>query len=235
MSSGPRNGISYGLCCVVCVCVVSHCIFFLSKKAGLKKLQTHLPRFHRDHHDFNFTTTSTIGQTNDHLRIVALPTVAYVHAKTKETGSRPQANLKRRDSFQFVCIRNPYCRSSSSRRQRLRRSSDGLRQRRRHHQVTQGHPIEPLEPMPVVIGRRTIRLRDPWPIPSSVINPRPIKTKCRQYYHFRTTQLPMRPGDSDFDSEDESDHEWLDEYAVGVRICFWLVFMIGCVDENGWK
>ncbi len=36
-----------------------------------------------------------------------------------------------------------------------------------------------------------------------------------QYYHSRS-RLPMRVGDWDIDSDDESDNEWIDQWAQGV-------------------
>ena len=206
-------------------------IVFDDGKSCLRKLQKHLPRFHRDHHDFTFKTATTTRNTstskNDGIKgvcIVAVPTVAYLREKCKKAGHVPRLK-DGRDQFQFVRVRNENVllgrngfRSSSCRTRRRRQRSHLS-----HHylgtngqQIWARRAIEPLEPLPDNQVWQQGSLPNPWPIPESVTNPRTLKLFRRQYYHFRDTQLPMRPGDWEFDSEDESDNEWLEEYATGV-------------------
>lgn len=40
----------------------------------------------------------------------------------------------------------------------------------------------------------------------------------RQFYHSRS-RLPIRVGDWDVDSDEESDNEWIDQWARGVSLC----------------
>ena len=196
-------------------------------KSCLRKLQKHLPRFHRDHHTFTFkasttTTTHTLSSKDDirGVCIVAVPTIAYLREKCKSAGHIPRLK-DGRDQFQFVRIRNEYVLGRTGYRTDRR-----MRKRRRHHHVRRygrneqrigtRRAIEPLEPLPESQLWQQGSLPSPWPVPESVTNPPSLKLFRRQFYHFRDTQLPMRPGDWEFDSEDESDNEWLEEYATGV-------------------
>jgi len=181
--------------------------------------------------------TSNIGSHHRHgLRIVVHPTSAYVYERPRT----PCRTGIERDPFIFVRVRNrsglPNARRSIRRYRGVRSipykdvGTSGTRKKRKrswNERGERGQPKRnrttrsnvPLDPLPIIgVGQVNLQdmPQDPWPIPKSVTNPPRMKVLSRQYYHFRDNQVPMRPGDWEYDSEDEVDDDWVGEYVAGV-------------------
>ena len=69
-------------------------------------------------------------------------------------------------------------------------------------------------------GHGEMLFPDPWTVPLHLRSTKEaIKARDNprlQYYHTRS-RLPMRVGDWEVDSEEESDNEWVDLWSSGVR------------------
>lgn len=128
--------------------------------------------------------------------------------------SPPPRVIPKVSPFQFIRVRGDPRQSDGEKRVSKRRRVGTRSIRPITGSV--GPMIKPLDPFtPSCLDRR---MADPWLVPSWIRNFEPLKPYKRTYYHHKTMHLPIRPGDCDFDSEDESRMEWVEEYEVGVSL-----------------